>query len=424
MIDIVAGGNESTKAYDRKKLSIYIHIPFCVSKCRYCDFLSFSVGASCLDGCGVYREKYIEALCTEIRSYEYLAHTHTVSTIYIGGGTPSILEPSDITRIMCTIREIFTLDADAEISIEVNPGTLTAGKAREYIENGINRMSIGLQSADKDELLTLGRIHNYDQFLAAFDMAREAGFRNINIDIMADIPGQTLRSYLGTLEKVLRLKPEHISSYSLIVEEGTPLADSPELLAMMPGEDTDREMYDATSRLLDVGGYHRYEISNYARKGYECRHNIVYWTLGEYIGLGIGAASFLYGRRYTNTDDIAEYIDVMSRCHELGLFGDPAVNAGKVRNLTEGIRNIDEDLCAERLMEEYMFLGLRMICGVSAEKFDEYFGHSIYDVYGKVIDKYKESGHLTDDHGLIKLTKKGLDVSNTILADFLLDRET
>ena len=413
--------DETSVTYEKKSLSIYIHIPFCVRKCSYCDFLSFPVGRSCVEGYGVYREKYIEALCEELRSYASIAETHRVKTIYIGGGTPSILEPDEITVIMTTVRKVFDVADDAEISIEVNPGTLTSRKAAEYIANGINRMSIGLQTAQKDELEALGRIHNYDQFIAAFDMAREAGFRNINIDLMSDIPGQTMRSYLDTLEKVLRCRPEHISSYSLIVEDGTPLAADQTLLSQIPDEDVDRQMYDITNKLLDTGGYHRYEISNYARHGYECRHNIVYWTLGEYIGVGIGAASFLYGRRYTNTSSLEDYIDGMERHRELLTFGDPVTNAGKARDILEQMRNVEEELDADRLMEEYMFLGLRMISGVSAERFNDYFGHSIYDIYGPVIDKYKTSGHLEDDHGLIRLTKKGIDVSNTILADFLIE---
>ena len=416
-----ANNDEVLESYEKKPLSIYIHIPFCVKKCAYCDFLSFPVGAACMSGYGVYREKYIEARCEELKSYSYLAETHKVRTIYIGGGTPSILEPDEITLVMTTVRKLFDVAEDAEISIEVNPGTLTSRKAAEYIANGINRMSIGLQSAQKNELEALGRIHNYDQFLAAFDMAREAGFRNINIDLMSDIPGQTMRSYLDTLDKVLRCKPEHISSYSLIVEDGTPLAADENLLSQIPDEDVDRQMYDITNKLLGTGGYHRYEISHYAKAGYECRHNIVYWTLGEYIGIGIGAASFLYGRRYTNTSSLEDYIDGMARHRELMTFGDHVANSGKARDIIEHMRNVEEELDADRLMEEYMFLGLRMISGVSAEKFNDYFGHSIYDIYGSVIDKYKSTGHLEDDHGLIRLTKKGIDVSNTILADFLIE---
>lgn len=399
----------------KKPLGVYIHIPFCVRKCSYCDFLSHPVGTDCLAGLGVYREKYINGVCTELGSYGDLAGTHVVDTVYIGGGTPSLIGGDDIVRIMAALRQSFEVSGDAEISIEVNPGTLTTDKAYSYIEAGINRMSIGLQSAQENELAALGRIHNYDQFLAAYNTAREAGFRNINIDIMSGIPGQTMRSYLDTIDKVLRCAPEHISSYSLIVEEGTPLASDEALLQTVPDEDTDREMYDMTRRLLEAGGYRRYEISNYAKHGFECRHNKVYWTLGDYIGVGIGAASFARGRRYTNTGDIAEYTDIMERYGERGFLAQADDEfAGK-------LRHVDEDLDAERLMEEYMFLGLRMIDGVSAERFNDMFGHSIYDIYGDVIDRYVRSGHLVCDKGIIRLSRSGIDVSNAIMADFLLE---
>ena len=386
MIDIIEDESgakyDDGSSYERRELSIYIHIPFCVKKCVYCDFLSFPVGTSCMQGYGVYREKYIEALCEELRSYAYLAETHSVKTIYIGGGTPSLLEADEITMIMTTVRSIFDVAEDAEISIEVNPGTLTSRKAAEYIANGINRMSIGLQSAQRDELQVLGRIHNYDQFLAAFDMAREAGFRNINIDLMSDIPGQTMRSYLDTLEKVLRCKPEHISSYSLIVEAGTPLAASPELLSRIPDEDVDREMYDITNKLLDSGGYHRYEISNYAKEGYECRHNLGYWNRTEYLGIGTGAASLINNQRF--------------------------VEGGEIEVLTP-----------QNQMEEYMFLGLRRIKGISKADFRRTFGRSVENVYGKVLIHMYQKQLLEDTGDNIRLTEKGIDVSNYVMSEFL-----
>lgn len=423
MISIVEDEDMGKKVAPKKNLSIYIHIPFCVKKCSYCDFLSYPVGENCIGGYGALISDYVDALCTEIKTYSYIAASHSIVTIYIGGGTPSVLDSAYMDKIMCTIRDTFDVAEDAEISIEVNPGTLTGKKAASYISLGINRMSIGLQSAKSDELKALGRIHNYDQFLAAFNTAREAGFRNINIDIMSAIPGQTMRSYLETLDKVLRMKPEHISSYSLIVEEGTPLAADSNLRSLIPDEELDRQMYDVTNRLLNTGGFHRYEISNYAKTGYECRHNIVYWTLEEYIGIGIGAASFFGGRRYTNDRSIATYIDTMKACSELLCEKTTPAHTAIIRNTVGAMRFVDEELCAMRLMEEYMFLGLRMIQGVSADSFERYFGHSIYDVYGPVIEKYKESGHLVDDHGLIYLTNKGLDVSNTILSDFILDND-
>lgn len=415
MIDIIP--DKSDKA--AKPLSIYIHIPFCARKCAYCDFLSHPIGTDCTGGMGAYVERYVQSICTELSCYGELAHSHEVQTIYIGGGTPSLIDSDYITIIMSAARDSFDVAEDAEISIEVNPGTLTGEKAASYIQCGINRMSIGLQSAQSDELGALGRIHNYDQFLAAYNTAREAGFRNINIDVMSAVPRQTLRSYLDTLDKVMRCGPEHISAYSLIVEENTPLALDSGLLARIPDEDTDREMYKVTDRLLGRGGWHRYEVSNYAKHGYECRHNLVYWTLGEYIGIGTGASSFVGGRRYANTPDIRSYIAVLEDCRRrLQCGGHDAASAAE---LAETMRRVDEEVDAERLMEEYMFLGLRMTNGVSAEEFYGRFGHSIYDVYGSVIKTYTASGHMTDDRGLIRLTGKGIDVSNVVLADFLLE---
>lgn len=390
-----------------KKLSIYIHIPFCIRKCNYCDFLSFGVGDKCIDGMGIYRKAYIDALCAEIKSYNMISEEYSIATIFIGGGTPSILMSGELSRIMVTVRETFRLNENIEVTIETNPGTITKEKAEEYIRCGVNRISIGLQSANDEELSMLGRVHNYDQFLAAFNIAREAGFRNINIDIMSALPKQSVHSYLDTIEKVLKCRPEHISSYSLIVEENTPLASDEEMLSLLPDEETERKMYDATDRVLSLAGYQRYEISNYAKRGFECKHNKVYWTLGEYIGIGIGAASFLKGRRFSNTNDIEKYIETFTPNEA-------------VRDLS-CIRTVDEDLNSDRLMEEYMFLGLRMTEGVSAEGFHDYFGHSVYDIYGQVIDKYVKSGHLINDGGIIKLSKQGIDVSNMILADFLLD---
>ena len=376
---------------DKKALSLYIHIPFCVRKCIYCDFLSEPL-------CGHDHKRvseYVDALCSELLSYKDIADRYIVETIFIGGGTPSLVDEAYILQIMQTVREVFAISGDAEITIEANPGTITRSKLDTYKACGINRLSIGLQSANDDELKLLGRIHNFDQFLAGYDMAREAGFRNINIDIMSGLPGQSLHSYLETIERVLRLSPEHISSYGLIVEEGTPLYDNRELLDTLPDEETDRRMYKATGRILEMAGYHRYEISNYALPGRECRHNIVYWRLKEYLGFGVGAASYFRGARFTNTDDM----DIYNK---------------------KPVRYIDETVDADRLMEEYMFLGLRVTQGVSAAEFYDYFGRSIYDIYGDVIDRYKGLGLLKDDSGMVSLTGQGIDVSNVILADFLL----
>ena len=370
----------------RKNLSIYIHIPFCVKKCVYCDFLSFGADDPQINRSGAVRKAYVQSICRELLSYKSISKDYIVRTIFIGGGTPSILLPGEIMNILATLRSIFKVDEAAEITIEVNPGTLTAIKAAEYLDAGINRMSIGLQSAHNDELAMLGRIHTYEQFLASYQTARDAGFRNINIDLISAIPGQTLHSYLDTLERVLKCRPEHISSYSLIVEDGTPLAEDTELLAKLPDEEADREMYEATRKVLEMSGYKRYEISNYAKPGYECRHNIVYWTMDEYIGLGIGAASFFNQRQALDT-----------------------------------IRHIDETVDVDTLMEEYVIFGLRMTRGISAADFYDRFGHSLYDVYGDVIRSYVASGHMKDEKGMVFLTRKGIDVSNRILVDFLHD---
>lgn len=402
----------------RKKLSIYIHIPFCVKKCIYCDFLSFGADDPQINRSGAVRKAYVQSICRELLSYKSISKDYIVKTIFIGGGTPSILLPGEIMNILATLRSIFKVDEEAEITIEVNPGTLTAIKAAEYLAAGINRMSIGLQSAHNDELAMLGRIHTYEQFLTSYQTARDAGFRNINVDLISAIPGQTLHSYLDTLERVLKCRPEHISSYSLIVEEGTPLAGDQKLLSKLPDEETDREMYEATGKVLEMSGYKRYEISNYAKPGYECRHNIVYWTMDEYIGIGIGAASFFNGRRYSNTSDIKQYVDTMEEVFEKRSIDE----AYRIPELLS-IRHIDETVDIDTLMEEYVIFGLRMTRGISAADFYERFGHSLYDVYGDIIRGYVASGHMKDEKGMVYFTRKGIDVSNRILVDFLQDKD-
>ena len=349
----------------RKNLSIYIHIPFCVKKCVYCDFLSFGADDPQINRSGAVRKAYVQSICRELLSYKSISKDYIVRTIFIGGGTPSILLPGEIMNILATLRSIFKVDEAAEITIEVNPGTLTAIKAAEYLDAGINRMSIGLQSAHNDELAMLGRIHTYEQFLASYQTARKAGFRNINIDLISAIPGQTLHSYLDTLERVLKCRPEHISSYSLIVEDGTPLAEDTELLAKLPDEETDREMYEATRKVLEMSGYKRYEISNYAKPGFACRHNIGYWKRTDYLGFGPSAASLFGNRRWTNTADRSLYL--------------------KACGALEKIREDEEILSRQDAMEEFMFLGLRMTQGISTAEFEEKFGEEIHAVYLSLI---------------------------------------
>ena len=294
-----------------RPLSLYIHIPFCKSKCLYCDFLSFG-------GCR-YEEQvqYVKALCKEITAYEEVAKTYRVDTIFIGGGTPSFLNEDLLEQVLETVRQTFAIADDAEITIEGNPDSLTKDKLQAYRSMGVNRLSIGLQSANDEILQVLNRVHNYDQFVAAFQSARQVGFDNINVDIMSGLPGEPTDSYIRTLAKVVRLQPEHISAYSLIVEDGTPLAQNEALLELLPTEEVDRKLYAKTKILLKNSGYDRYEISNYAKEGYACRHNLIYWTGGEYLGVGLGASSYLTVDmengtqekiRFHGTENMEEYI--------------------------------------------------------------------------------------------------------------------
>lgn len=399
----------------KKYVSLYVHIPFCALKCKYCDFLSFdgeSYGTML---------RYVDSLCQEIKLYAPLASDYIVRSVFIGGGTPSLLDEGLITNIMAFIRKTFTLEKDAEISIEANPGTLRHQKLNGYKAAGINRLSIGLQSADDEMLRKLGRMHNYDQFVATFKAARRAGFNNINIDIMSGLPGQTIHSYVDTLSRVIEFGPEHISAYSLSIEEGTPFAKDPEILESLPPDMIDRRMYEITKKLLAAHGYDRYEVSNYARPGYECRHNMVYWTGGEYIGFGIGASSYFQGKRFNNIRDILQYIQLMEETSDKFAEADnlEILYNESVRKLRENVTPIYID----SRMEEFMFLGLRMMCGISRIDFEERFKKDIYEVYGPVLNKYIDQGLLATYEDRIYLTDKGIDVSNVVLADFILDKD-
>lgn len=385
---------------DQKELELYIHIPFCVKKCSYCDFLSAPATEQT-------REDYMAALFAEIggRAKDY--KDRIVTNIFIGGGTPSLLSGEQVGQLMDCIRERFVLAQDAEITMEVNPGTATAEKLGEFYKAGINRLSIGLQSAQEQELKMLGRIHDFNSFCQVYREAVEAGFTNINVDVMSGLPGQTPDTYKDTLEKVLRLEPmpKHISAYSLIVEEGTPfaaMADRGEL--PLPDEDTERAMYEETIEVLEKYGFHRYEISNYATEGYECRHNLGYWIRRDYLGFGIGAASLMDNVRLRNGRDLAAYIAHPLECRE------------EVQTLTAGEQ-----------MEETMFLGLRLTKGVSYDVFEKQYGRSLEEVYGEVIARNVEDGLLTvkveknngKEEKFLALTKRGLDLSNYVMAQFL-----
>lgn len=381
----------------RQPISLYLHIPFCVKKCHYCDFLSFP-------GCSLSRQaEYVDAMIQEIHAYREAAEDYEVKTIFLGGGTPSLLEKELVERLFHELYSVWRAAPETEITIEANPGTLSREKLIGYHMIGINRLSLGLQSTIAQELATIGRIHNYEQFLANYYLAREAGFDNINIDIMSALPGQTLISYGKTLERILKLQPEHISSYSLILEEGTDFWENTEIEHALPSEQTERIMYHYTKKCLQNAGYERYEISNYAKPGYACLHNQVYWTGGEYLGLGLGAASYWKGARFSNTPDMEEYMENCSRAR-----------------ITENRKEIVTATQKSR-MEEYMFLGLRMIRGVSIREFERRFGIPMNRIYGTVIRSYIGQGLLKIEQDRLMLTERGIDVSNSVMADFLLE---
>lgn len=382
----------AVKNKKRTPLELYIHIPFCVQKCQYCDFLS---GPSDQET----KNRYIEALLNEIQAVQGV-EAYEIVSVFIGGGTPSVLEAEAIASIIEAIREKFYFASEVEITIEANPGTVDLEKLQIYHKSGINRLSLGLQSTDPSELKMLGRIHTYEEFLQSYQWAREAGFHNINIDMMFAIPGQTGEAWREHLYQVAELKPEHISAYSLIIEEGTPFAER-EL--DLPDEDTEYQMYEDTAAVLEEYGYHQYEISNYAKKGYTCRHNIGYWRRTEYLGLGLGAASLYEGRRFSNTRDMQEYL--------------------KFSGNTERIRKDIVELSRNDQIEEFMYLGLRMTEGVSEIDFEQNFGQKLEDIYGSVLKKYKETGFLEKIGTNWRFTRKGIHVSNHILAEFLLDEE-
>ncbi len=385
-----------------KTLSLYVHIPFCARKCNYCDFLSFNAEKELMD-------EYFDALEKEISKSAKEYKDRTVTTIFFGGGTPSFADEKRVCGLLNRIRDEFNVSDDAEISIEVNPASAMRVKLVSYRAAGFNRLSIGCQSLSDDELKILGRLHNSSMFVETFNNARNAGFNNINVDVMSALPGQSLDSYVSTLKRVLELEPEHISAYSLIIEEGTPFYD---MELDIPDEDTDRAMYHETKRILKEHGFHRYEISNYALgtgddDAYECRHNKVYWQRGNYLGLGLGAASMVDNVRWSNIRDIGTYVKELA---------DAESSFDKIRE------NV-EKLSIQAQMEEFMFLGLRLVRGVNVRQFKETFGKDISDVYGKVIDKYLGMGLLQyagNQENYLGLTDKGLDVSNTVMADFLL----
>lgn len=382
-----------------KEMEIYIHVPFCVRKCAYCDFLSGP-------GDEMTIERYVEALIQEISQCnpkKTKSTSETVTTVFLGGGTPSILSPTQIERIMGALHEAFEIEQDAEITIEANPGTVNYEKLEAYKQAGINRISFGLQSTNNEELKLLGRIHTFEEFLESFQLARDCGFDNINIDLISAIPGQTVESWEASLKRIIELNPEHISAYSLIIEEGTPFAklygEGTEGEKELPTEDDERLMYQRTEELLEESGYHRYEISNYAKPGRECRHNLGYWERKNYLGIGLGASSLIDNTRYKNIDNLDCYIQ-------------------HADDLTE-IQEDREILSQTEQMEEFIFLGLRKTRGISIQEFQDTFGRRLDECYGENIRRMREAGLIVIKDGFLRLTKKGIDVSNYVFAEIL-----
>jgi len=376
-------------------VSLYIHIPFCEKKCYYCDFSSYSGKNHLIDS-------YIEALKKEIVLHKTTLDNHKISTIFFGGGTPSILSGNQIAEIMDTISKYYCIETKAEISMEANPGTLTYDKLKTYYASGINRLSIGLQACQNDLLRTLGRIHSFEEYIKNLEEARNIGFTNINTDLMFSLPGQNEKHWEESLEKIVSLNIPHISAYSLIVEEETPffnLVESKRII--LPHEEIELKMYHHTIHYLKQNGYNHYEISNFAKPGFQCKHNLTYWYNKSYIGLGSGAHSCFNKKRFNNVNKIEEYIKL--------LLNDKTPIEDEI------------NLSIKDEISETMFLGLRMMQGVSIEEFIKRFNVSPLEVYKDVIHKFKTQNLLYWDEKHIRLTQKGIDLSNIVFQEMLLE---
>lgn len=375
------------------KISLYIHIPFCAQKCLYCDFPSFARKDHL-------RKAYIEALNKEIISLREKHNNLEINTIFIGGGTPSVLESDELE---CLLKEVAKLNMakDIEYSMECNPGNLTEEKLEVMKKYGVNRISMGLQAKQDNLLKGLGRIHNYKTFKENFLLAKKVGFNNINVDLMFGLPNQRLNEWEETLREIISLEPAHISAYSLIIEEGTAFYNLYENDKLkLPTEEEERKMYHLAKKILEENGFNQYEISNYAKEGKECRHNLVYWNMDNWIGVGSASASYMDGKRIKNISSVEEYINSIN---EKGEAIEEIINNSKNDN-----------------MEEFMFMGLRKINGIDENEFKNRFSMNINNVYGEILNKYIGEGLLIRESGRIFLSEKGIEISNIIMADFLL----
>ncbi len=377
-----------------EELGIYIHIPFCKQKCFYCDFCSFA-------NKNEMQEKYVETVINEIKNITH-KEKYTVTTIYLGGGTPSILNPNYIKNILQEIKSSFEILDDAEITIEINPGTVNEEKLKRYKEYGINRLSIGLQSANDKILKNIGRIHDYKQFEETFFYARKCGFKNINVDLMIGLPTQAIEDVKQTLEKIIQKNPEHISVYSLIIEEGTIIEKLiNENKLQLPDEETERIMYWTVVNELKENEYNQYEISNFSKKTYESKHNTNCWKQKQYIGLGTSAHSYLNKKRYSNTNNIEEYIKNIQE-----------------NNISKNI-TIHEEQTEESTMNEYMLLGLRMIQGININEFKQKFKIDPTIKYKEILEKLRKENLIQITETSIKLTKQGIDFGNIVWEEFI-----
>ena len=378
-----------------KELGIYIHIPFCKQKCLYCDFYSV-----CEDE--KKQTEYFEVLKNEIEDVGKNTENAIIKTIYIGGGTPSFVNSKYILEILNTLKNYFLIDDNAEITIEVNPGTIDKTKLEDYKSVGINRLSIGMQSSNNEILKTIGRIHSWEEFLNCYNLAKEVGFNNINIDCMIGLPNQTIEDVIDTLNKIISINPEHISMYSLIVEEGTPIEKLiKDGKLNLPDEELERNMYHTAKELLENSGYIQYEISNFSKPGFESKHNLDCWHQKEYIGFGAGAHSYTDGCRYSNIANVDEYI----KCYK--------------ENRIEDSITIHEKQDKTAMAKEYILLSLRTIKGCSKKDFYSKFGYDIKKGFKEELNKLEKSGLIAIDNEFIKLTRKGLDLANIVWEKFV-----
>ena len=375
---------------NKKSLSLYIHIPFCKQKCFYCDFPSYARLEDL-------KEDYVKALCKEIKDK---ASKYKIKSIFIGGGTPSYLNEDEIEQVLSEISKL-DLEDNMEFTMECNPGTLTEEKLKVMLKGGVNRISMGLQAVQNSILKEIGRIHTFKIFEENFNLARKVGFKNINVDLMFGLPNQSVEEWEESLRKIASLEPEHISAYSLIIEEDTgfyKLWENNKLL--LPNEEEERIMYSKTKEILASYGYKQYEISNYAKEGYECYHNKVYWKCEEYLGLGSASSSFINEKRIKNIEDVKTYIERINKNESI---------------IDEVIENKNKDN-----IEEFIFMGLRMLEGINLSEFKNKFNTNIEDMYKEVIEKNINNNLLIIENDRLKLTSKGIELSNSVMSDFII----